>query len=278
MPVVLSAPLKTVYIKNREAVPEGLDEDSIFAEARAKAKATAAEPTPLAKSSTAAQAPVAGADPSAVAHQVPQQLIKMAATVPPGMAGGMQLRVQTPAGLMQVSIPTGLQAGMTFEMWVPSGSPPPPQPAPIAPLPAAPYMPSHQKMQVAVPQGMSGGMPLRVQCPGSVGCGLVQVTIPAGLSGGMYFEIMVPSPPAAVNGVALPAVYPGLHPQTTGPQGYNYPLQVQQGQPVMQGQTLPLGNVMQMGQPMGQPMMQMGQPGQVGSAPPPQYAPFFRPY
>ncbi len=46
-----------------------------------------------------------------------------------------------------------------------------------------------QKMQVTVPQGMQGGMPLQVQTPG----GLMQVTIPPGLGPGAMFEMMVPT-------------------------------------------------------------------------------------
>ena len=48
---------------------------------------------------------------------------KMAVAVPQGMQGGMQLQVQTPGGLMQVTIPQGLGPGATFEMMVPAQQP-----------------------------------------------------------------------------------------------------------------------------------------------------------
>ena len=50
--------------------------------------------------------------------QQPQTQL-MQVQVPQGMAGGMMLQVQTPAGLMKVQIPAGLQAGQTFRMRVP---------------------------------------------------------------------------------------------------------------------------------------------------------------
>jgi hypothetical protein len=43
----------------------------------------------------------------------------MRVQVPGGMTGGMLLQVQTPAGLMEVQIPRGLEPGETFEMLVP---------------------------------------------------------------------------------------------------------------------------------------------------------------
>ena len=43
---------------------------------------------------------------------------KMKVTVPPGVSGGQMLKVQTPAGLMQVAVPQGLQPGQDFEMMV----------------------------------------------------------------------------------------------------------------------------------------------------------------
>ena len=43
----------------------------------------------------------------------------MRVQVPGGMTGGMMLQVQTPAGLMEVQIPRGLEPGETFEMLVP---------------------------------------------------------------------------------------------------------------------------------------------------------------
>ena len=45
-----------------------------------------------------------------------------------------------------------------------------------------------QVMQVQVPQGMQGGMPLQVQTPG----GVMHVQIPPGLQPGMVFEMQVP--------------------------------------------------------------------------------------
>ena len=45
--------------------------------------------------------------------------LSCACSVPQGMGGGMPLQVQTPAGLMQVTIPNGLSAGASFEMMVP---------------------------------------------------------------------------------------------------------------------------------------------------------------
>ena len=48
---------------------------------------------------------------------------KMAVTVPAGMQGGMELKVQTPAGMMMVTIPKGLRAGQEFHMMVPAPAP-----------------------------------------------------------------------------------------------------------------------------------------------------------
>ena len=66
---------------------------------------------------------------------------KMAVTVPPGMQGGMELKVQTPSGMMQVTIPQGLRAGQEFHMMVPAAAPP------MAP-------PRHVSVEAAIPRGM----------------------------------------------------------------------------------------------------------------------------
>ena len=44
----------------------------------------------------------------------------MTATVPPGMAGGMMMQVQTATGPMQVQIPAGLGPGMSFQFGAPA--------------------------------------------------------------------------------------------------------------------------------------------------------------
>ena len=58
------------------------------------------------------------------------RLYKANVTVPAGTCGGQKLHVQTPAGMMEVRIPMGLQPGMTFAINFPvpvsESSPPPP--------------------------------------------------------------------------------------------------------------------------------------------------------
>ena len=214
--VVLSAPLKTVYVRKGSTAEDQAaveEEDSIFAEARARKRAldderaksmAASQPhagTAAASSEakTSAKMPLMAPAPNdAEALHMAKPLTKMRATVPPGACGGMQLRVQTPAGLMEVTIPPGLQPGQAFELWVPGESPSPAMGSPLG-MPAA--LPpsstlnagatSHQKFSVTVPSGMVGGMALRVNTPN----GLMQVTIPMGLTGGQAFEILAPSPP-----------------------------------------------------------------------------------
>ena len=102
------------------------------------------------------------------------------------------LQVDTPAGRMQVTIPQGLGPGATFEMMVPA--------QPIAQPVAQPVaQPAMQKMAVAVPPGMQGGMMLQVDTP----AGRMQVTIPQGLGPGATFEMMVPAQqPTAADGLA----------------------------------------------------------------------------
>ena len=62
----------------------------------------------------------------------PAQHTKMQVAVPPGMGGGMALKVQTPAGLMQVTIPPGLTAGQQFPILVPPAGQNLPVPVPVA--------------------------------------------------------------------------------------------------------------------------------------------------
>ena len=48
----------------------------------------------------------------------PQQEM-MQVTVPQGMQGGMTMQVQAPTGMMQVQIPMGLVPGQAFQIQVP---------------------------------------------------------------------------------------------------------------------------------------------------------------
>ena len=59
---------------------------------------------------------------AAIARPAPQQpaMQRMVVTVPDEHGGGMVMHVQTPEGLMEVSIPPGLGPGQTFEMVVPT--------------------------------------------------------------------------------------------------------------------------------------------------------------
>merc|ERR1719271_899635 len=70
------------------------------------------------------------------------------------------------------------------------------------PVPA--QQPAMQRMNVTVPQGMTGGQPLQVQTP----AGLMQVTIPAGLGPGASFEILVPMVQQPAAQVAAPVAPP----------------------------------------------------------------------
>jgi hypothetical protein len=102
------------------------------------------------------------------------------------MQGGMALKVQTPSGMMQVTIPNGLRAGQEFHMMVPAPAPPMGQPAygqptgqpmgPVmgqvvgAPSQGQPMYPQQQPMypaqqpQMAQPM-MYGQQPQMVQQP-----------------------------------------------------------------------------------------------------------------
>ena len=67
---------------------------------------------------------------------------KMIISLPQGVFGGQPLQVQTPAGLVSVTVPAGLTPGSTFEITVPGaqawpGQAPPQQVVPMG-LPAAP--------------------------------------------------------------------------------------------------------------------------------------------
>ena len=84
-----------------------------------------------------------------VPKAVPHRLYRAMITVPPGAIGGMNIHVQTPAGLMEAMVPLGLQPGMVFAINFPvaveAGAPAPamytasqPPPQPPAPPPQAP--------------------------------------------------------------------------------------------------------------------------------------------
>merc|ERR1712032_748766 len=62
-----------------------------------------------------------------------------------GVQGGQPLQVQTPNGLMQVTVPKGLGPGQQFEMMVPVKQEP--QIAQATPVAAAPQQPAYQQPQ-----------------------------------------------------------------------------------------------------------------------------------
>ena len=99
-----------------------------------------------------------------------QKMTRMAVQVPPGMAGGMPLQLQTPQGLMQVVIPQGLVAGQTFEMDVPSiplGTAMPGAPG-MMPGMATGIMPGMVPGMMAMPQpGVVEGVPMGVMPVGA---------------------------------------------------------------------------------------------------------------
>ena len=83
--------------------------------------------------------------------------------------------------------------------------------------------PALQQIQVTVPQGMRGGMPLQVQTP----AGIMQVQIPPGLMPGQTFQMQVPAPQQQVQPMAPPMAQPMAQP-AMAPQ----PVVVQQPQPL----------------------------------------------
>ena len=99
-----------------------------------------------------------------------QKMTRMAVQVPPGMAGGMPLQLQTPQGLMQVVIPQGLVAGQTFEMDVPSiplGTAMPGAPG-MMPGMATGIIPGMVPGMMAMPQpGVVEGVPMGVMPAGA---------------------------------------------------------------------------------------------------------------
>ena len=64
-------------------------------------------------------------------------------TCPPGISAGMDLQVQTEAGLMRVKVPAGIEAGGTFLMRLPAAAP---AGAPVQGRPMQPPMPYQQPL------------------------------------------------------------------------------------------------------------------------------------
>ena len=117
----------------------------------------------------------------------PPPMQKMMVPVPIGVGPGHILRVQTPAGLMQVTVPPHAIPGQMFEMMVP-GAPPPPPPQPMYAQP--PPQPQVQKLSaVAV---VPGGQQMQVQTP----AGMMNVTVPVGIQPGQTFQFQIQAPAA----------------------------------------------------------------------------------
>ena len=112
-------------------------------------------------------------------------MTKMVAVIPPNVFSGMQLRVQTPHGLMEVTVPPGMMPGMPLEMWVPQA---------VAYNAALQYR--LYRAIVTVPAGVFGGQQLRVQTP----AGLMEATVPPGLGPGQTFAFCFPVGSPAAGG------------------------------------------------------------------------------
>jgi len=124
-------------------------------------------------------------------------MTKMTAVVPSNVFGGMQLRVTTPHGLMEVTVPPGMGPGMAMEMWVPQL---------VTPNPGV----QHRlcRANVIIPVGVCGGQQLCVQTP----AGLMKATVPLGLQAGQSFTISFPvaSPAAGAPTSQISSAYPQL--------------------------------------------------------------------
>jgi hypothetical protein len=117
----------------------------------------------------------------------------MLVTVPPGSTAGTRVRVQTPAGLVEVEVPAGVVPGQNFEIQyelpTPGGGAAVSEPAAAPQEPQVPTISStsqqYRTILVTVPPGSTAGTRVRVQTP----AGLVEVEVPAGVVPGQNFEI-----------------------------------------------------------------------------------------
>jgi hypothetical protein len=120
----------------------------------------------------------------------------MLVTVPAGSTSGTRVRVQTPAGLVEVTIPAGVNPGQSFEIQyelpTSGGGVCEPAAAPQPPAFSSTSQLQHRTMLVTVPPGSTPGTRVRVQTP----AGLVEVKVPAGVAPGQSFEIQYVLPSA----------------------------------------------------------------------------------
>ena len=97
-----------------------------------------------------------------VAQPIPGDVV--AVECPQGVVGGMDIQVQTHAGLMKVTVPQGVQPGATFLVRIPAGAQGASQPPLQQPQPAFMHQPPPQYQQYQ-PQYQQQGYPGQSQQP-----------------------------------------------------------------------------------------------------------------
>ena len=125
----------------------------------------------------------------------------MSVTCPPNVFAGNLLNIQTPSGLMRITVPNGVRPGQAFQVAVPSQ--PRAQPVPMAvPTPVQPFMPNtntivqqqykpvrqmpqtqqqQKTVSITIPKGCKPGNTITVNLPTGKA---VKVTIPHGMHPG----------------------------------------------------------------------------------------------
>ena len=114
-----------VLVQDHELTEEEKDELSFFEQVRQRKRQQEQQPQPVEVVNAAppAAAPPASADVASappVAQPVPravaQPLTKMMVVIPPIISACMNLRIQTPHGLMEMTVPLTVGAGMPLEV------------------------------------------------------------------------------------------------------------------------------------------------------------------